>query len=279
MRVSRKPARRARIRTRHKGGGRERGPRIRTAALALGVLLASGFAAEASGAAAGPAPCQAGTGPYQRELEQHLGLAVDGRQSTTDCAAIRDFQARVGVRPADGYAGLATYRMMLVARARVNPNAQGRCPVRPYKIACVDLTRQLMWVQDGRRVVFAPVPVRSGRDGYETRTGWHRVYWRNKNHYSDLYDAPMPYAQFFNGGQAFHGTYGDLFNGGSHGCVNLRLDDARRLWNVLRQGSAVYAWGTKPGTERSLRPGIVLPDPRPDARREGRRPPPSPGAR
>ncbi|MDW4908695.1 L,D-transpeptidase family protein [Streptomyces sp. ADMS] len=235
-----------------------------------------------------PAPeaCAAGTGPYQRELEEHLKLTVDGRQTPADCEAVRTFQSRNGVRPADGYAGLTTYRTMLVVEARADPNAAGKCPVRTYRIACVDLTRQLMWVQSGSRVVYAPVPVRSGRDGYETRTGWYTVYWRVLDHYSDLYDnAPMPYSQFFSDGQAFHGTPGDLFSGGSHGCVNLRLDDARRLWNTLVQDDAVYVWGVKPGTERRLRPvdavrpAAVPPGPRPEGHPEGRTPPPKPGAR
>ncbi|SNX58369.1 putative peptidoglycan binding protein [Streptomyces sp. TLI_55] len=225
----------------------------------------------AAPATAAPAPCTTGTGPYQRELERHLRLTVDGRQSPADCEAIRAFQSRNGVGPADGYAGLATYRTMLVVEARPNPNAAGRCPVRAYRVACVDLDRQLMWVQDGRRVVFAPVPIRSGRDGYETRTGWHTVYWREIDHYSDLYEAPMPYAQFFDEGQAFHGSNGDLYSGGSHGCVNLRLDDARRLWDTLAENDAVFVWGVKPGTERTLRPTAPSP--------AAHTPPPTPGAR
>lgn len=228
-----------------------------------------------------PAPaCTAMTGPYQREMERHLRLPVDGRQSDQDCRAIRVFQSANGVRPADGYAGLATYRTMLVVEAGPNPNAEGRCPVRDYKVACVDLDRQLMWVQTGRRTVFAPVPVRSGRDGDETRTGWFRVYWRDLDHYSDLYDnAPMPYSQFFSDGQAFHGSYVDLFEGGSHGCVNMRLDDARRLWDALEEDDAVFVWGTKPGTERSLTRADVPRDPPPPVPRAERTPPPMPGAR
>ncbi|WP_203615989.1 L,D-transpeptidase [Streptomyces sp. SID13726] len=216
------------------------------------------------------APCTAGTGPYQRELEQHLRLPADGRQTPADCEAIRAFQTRNAVQPADGYAGLATYRTMLVVEARPNPNTAGRCPVRAYRVACVDLDRQLMWVQSGARVVFAPVPIRSGRDGHETRTGDFSVYSREIDHWSDLYDAPMPYAQFFDGGQAFHGTNGDLFGGGSHGCVNLRLDDARRLWDTLAEDDAVHIWGVKPGTERGLTTtapsGVRTPPPTPGAR-------------
>ncbi|GAQ70820.1 hypothetical protein T45_02561 [Streptomyces turgidiscabies] len=269
---------------------RVRIPRTRVA-VALGFLLVALVPTGIATAAAAPEPCTAGTGPYQRELEEHLKLPVDGRQTPADCEAVRTFQSRNGVRPADGYAGLTTYRTMLVVEARANPNAAGKCPVRTYRVACVDLTRQLMWVQTGSRVVYAPVPVRSGRDGYETRTGWFTVYWRDRDHYSDLYDnAPMPYSQFFSEGQAFHGTPGDLFTGGSHGCVNLRLDDAERLWNTLAENDAVYVWGEKPGTERKLTPrptkpadlvtpADVPPDPHPEGHPEGRTPPPNPGAR
>ncbi|MER6156911.1 L,D-transpeptidase family protein [Streptomyces sp. NPDC001868] len=207
-------------------------------------------------AASAPAPaCTTRTGPYQWDLERHLKLPADGRQSTADCVAIRAFQQRTGVKPADGYAGLATYRTMLVVQARANPNAAGKCPVRTYQVTCVDLDRQLVWVQRGERVIFAPVPARTGKDGQETRTGWHTVYWKNRDHYSDLYDnAPMPFAQFFNDGQAFHGVLDDLFRGGSHGCVNLRYADAERLWKIMHEGDSVYVWGVKPGTSRSMRP-------------------------
>ncbi|MZD21847.1 L,D-transpeptidase family protein [Streptomyces sp. SID5476] len=207
-------------------------------------------------AASAPAPeCATRTGPYQWDLERHLRLPQDGRQSTADCVAIRAFQQRTGVRPADGYAGIATYRTMLVVQARPDPNAAGKCPVRSYQVTCVDLDRQLMWVQRGERVIYAPVPVRTGRDGLETRTGWHTVYWKDRDHHSDLYDdAPMPFAQFFDNGQAFHGVLDDLYRGGSHGCVNLRYADAERLWNVMHEDDAVYVWGVKPGTGRSVRP-------------------------
>ncbi|MFJ9337682.1 L,D-transpeptidase family protein [Streptomyces sp. NPDC101733] len=225
-----------------------------TAALSGAAVLAAvlTLAGPASAAAAPPGPaCTAGTGPYQRELEAHLGRPVDGVQSPADCAAVRTFQGAHAVTPADGYAGLATYRTMTAVVARPNPNAAGHCPVRDHRVTCVDLERQLLWVQQGRRVVFAPVPIRTGRDEQETRPGWHEIYWRSKDHRSTLYDdAPMPYAQFFDGGQALHGRPGKLFeHGGSAGCVNLTVADAERLWELLTEGDAVYVWGVKPGTE------------------------------
>lgn len=239
---------------------------IGRAAVTAAVLAATALAPPLPTAAAVPAPapsspavspspaaeaCTAGTGPYQRELEGHLRRRADGTQDAGDCEAIRTFQRGNGIRPADGYAGLVTFRTMVAVAARANPNAAGDCPVRPHRVTCVDMERQLVWVQRDRTVVFPPVPVRTGRDDEETRPGWHEVYWRSEDHRSTLYDdAPMPYAQFFDEGQALHGRPGDLYaHGGSAGCVNLSVPDARRLWDLLTEGDAVYVWGTKPGKE------------------------------
>ncbi|ATL25222.1 L,D-transpeptidase [Streptomyces formicae] len=231
--------------------------RIKVGATTGALLIALGPAATAAAVEPGihrthgiAAACTADTGPYQRQLEGYLGLARDGRQSKADCAAIRRFQTQQRIRPANGYANLWTYRMMLVAQAGRNPNKAGKCPVRRFKVTCVDQRRQLLWVQRGRKVVFGPVPMRTGRDGQETRRGWHRIYVKHRKFFSTLYNnAPMPYSQFFDRGQALHGTYHDLYNGGgSAGCVNLRLPDAKKLWKLLKVRDWVYVWGTKPGT-------------------------------
>ncbi|ELS55540.1 hypothetical protein STVIR_3442 [Streptomyces viridochromogenes Tue57] len=194
--------------------------------------------------ALGGVKCSEETGPRQRQVEQWLKLPVDGEQSAADCRAVRAFQKKHGIKPAIGFAGPLTWSTMQLVDARKNPNADKKCPVRAYRVACVDLDRQLTWVQHGKKVVFGPAPIRSGREGYGTRTGWHAVYWRHKNHVSTLYKSRMPYSQFFSGGQAFHGVYGNIFSPvGSMGCVNMRLDEARRLWHVLRQNDRVYVWG------------------------------------
>ncbi|MFJ8014241.1 L,D-transpeptidase family protein [Streptomyces sp. NPDC096339] len=229
---------------------------VRAGALAAVLALAGTTPATAAQAQAAPGPepvtaCWSNTGPYQRELEAHLHRPVDGTESVADCLAIRSFQWKNGVRPADGYAGVDTYRMMLVVAARPNPNAAGDCPVEEERVTCVDLDRQLLWVQEDDRIVFPVVPIRTGRDGDETRRGRHEIYWRSKDHKSTLYNnAPMPYAQFFDGGQAIHARSDYLYaHGGSGGCVNLAEPDAVKLWNLLTEGDTVYVWGTKPGTD------------------------------
>ncbi|ANP48925.1 hypothetical protein J2Z21_002507 [Streptomyces griseochromogenes] len=193
--------------------------------------------------------CSRQAGPYQRQVERWLKLKADGKQSSADCKAIRAFQVKNKIKPAIGFAGPVTWSRMMLLSAKKNPNAAKKCPVRSYRVACVDLDRQVTWVQKGRKVEFGPVPMRSGRTGHLTRKGWHTIYWRHKNHVSTLYNQPMPYAQFFDGGEAFHAVYGSIYTTvGSWGCVNLKLSDARKLWNVLKKGDKVYVWGRRPGT-------------------------------
>ncbi|PKV87314.1 L,D-transpeptidase family protein [Streptomyces sp. TLI_146] len=196
----------------------------------------------------GVAACSRQAGPYQRQVERWLKLPADGKQSAADCAAIRRFQTDHGIRPNSGFAGPATWGTMRLLAARANPNAAGHCPVRRTRIACVDLDRQIMWVQKQTKVTFGPVAIRSGRPGFATRTGTYPVYWRHKNHWSTIYNAPMPYAQFFSGGQAFHAIYDNIYSTvGSRGCVNLTYSDAKRLWGALAKGDPVHIWGRRPG--------------------------------
>ncbi|MGW2957152.1 L,D-transpeptidase [Streptomyces sp. NPDC001220] len=193
--------------------------------------------------------CSKLTGPYQRQIEQWLKLKVDGKQSVSDCKAIQKFQKTYKIKPAIGFAGPVTWYQMMLLSAKKNPNAKKNCPVKSYRVACVDLNRQVTWVQKGGKVVFGPVQMRSGKKGYATRAGWHTVYWRHKNHWSTLYNSPMPYAQFFDGGQAFHAVYGSIYTTvGSWGCVNLKLGDAKKLWGVLKKGDRVFVWGHRTGT-------------------------------
>ncbi|MGW1063139.1 L,D-transpeptidase family protein [Streptomyces aureus] len=185
-------------------------------------------------------------GVYQRRVERWLRLKADGRQSAADCRAIRAFQRKHGVEPATGEAGAATWARMRKLSAGAARGTHG-CPARSYRVACVDLDHQRTWVQQRGRVVFGPVPMRSGGLRHPTRTGWFRIFWRHRHHWSTLYNSPMPYAQFFSGGQAFHAVRGSIRTvGGSMGCVNLRLADARGLWKALRTGDHVYVWGRRP---------------------------------
>ncbi|MGW8376958.1 L,D-transpeptidase [Streptomyces sp. ODS28] len=219
-------------------------------ALGLGAAPAQAAAPASAAKAAAPASCTAEAGPYQKQAEKYLGLRADGKQSAKDCAKIRDFQTTHGIAPNAGYAGPVTWKAMKAEKADRARGAASSCPTDKGRIACVDLTRQVSWIQDGKKRVYAPpVPVRTGRDGNETRTGLHKIYLRNKDQVSSLYHQPMPYSQFFDGGIAFHSIPGNIYGPpGSHGCVNMRPADAKAYWKLLHKGDAVFVYGNKPGT-------------------------------
>lgn len=80
--------------------------------------------------------------------------------------------------------------------------------------------------------------VSTARHGYKTPPGSYEPYWLNKNHRSRKYDnAPMPYAVFFHGGYAIHGTADvkKLGQRASHGCVRLMTENAKTLYTLVQQ--------------------------------------------
>ncbi len=208
-----------------------------------------------SAGTANAASCTTSTGPYQKQVEKFLGRTVDGKQSSGDCIAIRAFQTKHLIKPNIGYAGPVTWGVMNLMNkqkaviAAKNPNKAGKCPTNKGRIACVDLTLQLSWIQDGSKLKYGPVPVRTGRNGAETRTGAKKIYLRKLNHWSTIYHVWMPYTQFFDGGIAFHQVDKSVWSPpGSGGCVNMRKADAQKYWSMLKTGDDVYVYGRKPGT-------------------------------
>lgn len=80
--------------------------------------------------------------------------------------------------------------------------------------------------------------VSTGRRGYRTPTGSYSPKRLERQWYSRKYHwSPMPYAVFFRGGYAIHGTNetGRLGRPASHGCIRLRTAHARTLFNLIRQ--------------------------------------------
>ena len=101
-------------------------------------------------------------------------------------------------------------------------------------VAAVDLRSQTMTVsEDG--VFKYRWKVSTARRGYVTPTGAYTAKWLSKDHRSKKYDdAPMPYAVFFNGGYAIHGTYEvrQLGRPASHGCVRLETRNAGTFFSM-----------------------------------------------
>jgi lipoprotein-anchoring transpeptidase ErfK/SrfK len=101
----------------------------------------------------------------------------------------------------------------------------------------VDISTQSMKVTADGRTVYR-FDVSTGRKGYSTPTGNFRPIRMHEMWYSSKYEnSPMPHSIFFYGGYAIHGT-GDIKNLGqvaSHGCVRLHPDNAKLLYDLVKQ--------------------------------------------
>ncbi|MFI6232505.1 L,D-transpeptidase family protein [Micromonospora sp. NPDC050784] len=192
-------------------------------------------------------------GQHQRAVETYLArlggfgtVTVDGRQSAADCAAIKKFQKRYGIRPVEGRAGPTT----LDVAQRLATTDTTRCKAGTGTTFCVDLTRQTVWALRGGKVIMAPTVTRTGMSGYRTPAGTYTVNYRNPKEWSDPYEVWLPYWQHFTQGMGFHETTTYLHEKsiGSHGCVNLLHADAVRMWELGKVGTRVVLIGRRPGT-------------------------------
>ena len=155
--------------------------------------------------------------------------------------------SRLGRRWTTALVAAGSALVVLAGPAAAAGPATGSCPHRTGRVVCVDQNQQRLWVQQGTKIVFPAVHVRTGGVGLRTPDGSYRIYMRNRHQWSYLFSEAMPYSQFFFRSYALHGSLADIRYGGSHGCVNLTVADSRRLWGVLGKGDLVYIWGHKPG--------------------------------
>lgn len=110
---------------------------------------------------------------------------------------------------------------------------------------CVSKSQNKMaWVVDGK--IQSIVDVRFGGSATPTRNGFHRVGWKSRDHVSTIYHSAMPFALFFDGGQAIHYSADFAargYNGASHGCVNVRdYAEMKRLFDISRVGDKVIVY-------------------------------------
>ena len=194
------------------------------------------------------------TGKYQKQVEGYLKkiggygtLKVDGKQSAADCAAIKKFQVRLGIKPAAGLAGPTTYD---VAKRLAATNTAACKAKKSGLTFCVDLTHQTTWVMKNGKVYVMPTITRTGMKGYRTPAGTFKINKRTIKEWSNPYHVWLPYWQRFIGGRGFHQTTTYIHDKwrGSHGCVNLLPQDAKTYWGIGKIGSTVKVFGRRPGT-------------------------------
>lgn len=104
-------------------------------------------------------------------------------------------------------------------------------------VASVDIPSQTMTVKKYGKVLYT-WKVSTARGGYVTPPGEWRPYRIHKMWHSRKYDmAPMPFAVFYNGGYAVHGTTAEsrLGTPASHGCVRLATPNAETFYTLVKE--------------------------------------------
>ncbi len=113
----------------------------------------------------------------------------------------------------------------------------------------VNLSEQWLSAYEGNLQVYR-APVATGRDGFNTPVGEYAIYSKYDEQTmsgcigDECWTVPnIPWVQYVVGGVALHGTYWHNAHGTgvrmSHGCINLRVDDAEWLYKWADVGTRV----------------------------------------
>lgn len=115
-------------------------------------------------------------------------------------------------------------------------------------VICIDMrARSVRWVIDG--VTKLRLDARFGAEGTPTRLGIFSITRKSRDHVSTLYGSKMPFALFFDRGQAVH--YSSDFAargyaGASHGCVNIRdFKNMEWLFDHAQVGDRVMVYRSR----------------------------------
>ncbi|UPK73365.1 L,D-transpeptidase family protein [Nocardioidaceae bacterium SCSIO 66511] len=179
---------------------------------------------------------------HVRELQYRLRWAgvykgpVTGTFAKKTRKAVKRFQRKTHIKRT-GIATHKTWRKLIKRTIRGRKGIPRACKSNKNRGPHLCYNRKLHEVTLWRRGrLFNAWLVRGGDRGYETRRGNFRVFLKDKDHVSSIYNSPMPNSQFFSGGQAFHGSpyMVDPFTGHSHGCVNMYIQDSNQLWKLTK---------------------------------------------
>ncbi len=190
-----------------------------------------------------------------QQLEWFVGR-LNGFYGSRTTAAVRRFQRdraiEVSGRVDRRTMGRLTRMTQRPTRAELANRAHATSPrVRldrrctTGRALCIDkASRTLRWVVAGR--VRMTLAARFGGPATPTREGQFRVFRKSRDHVSNLFGSPMPFAMFFSGGQAVHFSPDFAavgYAGASHGCVNIRNYRAiRSLFDRVHLGDKVVVY-------------------------------------
>jgi lipoprotein-anchoring transpeptidase ErfK/SrfK len=176
---------------------------------------------------------------------------TQGASNEITTAAVEAFETQndLGV---DGIAGPAVWT------ALINDTINGKSDATPYVYVLVNkaLPQSLTLWNNGTGQ-YVGIPINSGAPGADTIDGTFAVFEHVR--YSDMkgtnidgstYDDPnVPYASYFNGGDALHGFIRSSYGSPqSNGCVEMSYADAALVWPLTPIGTLVTVVGPDFGT-------------------------------
>jgi len=166
-------------------------------------------------------------------------------------AAVEAFETQNGLG-VDGIAGPAAWT------ALINDTINNKTNATPYIYVLVNKTvPQNLTLWNNGAAQYVGIPVNTGAPGADTVDGTYAVFEHVR--YSDMkgtnpdgstYNDPnVPYASYFNGGDALHGfiraSYGSPQ---SNGCVEMTYANAAQVWPLTPIGTLVTVIGPDFGT-------------------------------
>ena len=178
-------------------------------------------------------------------------LWTQGTANEITKAAVEAFETQNGIG-VDGIAGPTVWTNLINDVINDKPDATPYVYVLVNKVVPQNLT---LW--NNGVAEYVGIPVNSGAPGADTTDGSYAVFEHVR--YSDMkgtnidgstYNDPnVPYASYFNGGDALHGfiraSYGTPQ---SNGCVEMSYADAALVWPLTPIGTLVTVEGPNFGT-------------------------------
>jgi len=186
---------------------------------------------------------------FERAKMEYNPDDMDGFFRSAEAANGFNLNTLFEVRLADIGRQLAALRGVSTAAVAQLPGTATWNPAIFNRHIDVDLTQQWLHAYEGDLLVYS-APVATGRDGFNTPTGEYAIYYRlpMQDMFGSMggeswYVPHIPWVQYVVGGVALHGTYWHDAHGSgarmSHGCINLRIDDAQWLYEWADIGTTV----------------------------------------
>jgi lipoprotein-anchoring transpeptidase ErfK/SrfK len=173
-------------------------------------------------------------------------LWTQGAEDVITKAAVETFENQNGLT-VDGLAGPSVWSALL---ADVAANKVDTAPY-TYVLVTKVLPENLTLYNDGAPQ-YTNIPVNTGAPGADTTDGTYPVFehvtssvMKGTNPDGTTYDDPdVPWASFFNGGDALHGFVRAQYGfPQSNGCVEMTVADAGMLWSLTPIGTLVTVIG------------------------------------